>query len=66
MTNKILNNVAILDRFSALTEDEMLEINGSWTWTGAGISFVLGGSVGLGIYSVYQFGMDQGYKNNKK
>jgi lactobin A/cerein 7B family class IIb bacteriocin len=61
-----LNNIATLDKFATLTEDEMSEVTGGWSWGGAGIAFGLGGVVGLGIYSLYQFGMDQGYNNNKK
>lgn len=45
---------------------ELESINGGWSPQGFAISFVLGGAVGVGVYSIYQFGMDQGYRNNKK
>ena len=45
---------------------ELESINGGWSPQGFASSFVLGGAVGVGAYSIYQFGMDQGYRNNKK
>ena len=64
----------ILGIIGAMSEDleillndmELESINGGWSPQGFAISFVLGGAVGVGAYSIYQFGMDQGYRNNKK
>jgi hypothetical protein len=67
MTNtNSLSNIVTLDKFRQLSEDEMTEVKGAWSWGGAALSFGLGGLVGLGVYSIYQVGMDQGYNNNKK
>ena len=49
-----------------LNDVELANIEGSWSARGFATSFALGVAAGVGIYSVYQFGMDQGYKNNKK
>ena len=36
MTNKHLNNVAELDKFSSLTEEEMMGIEGGGVWASTG------------------------------
>lgn len=58
----MINSTAVKE----LNDMELESINGGWSPQGFAISFVLGGAVGVGAYSIYQFGMDQGYRNNKK
>jgi hypothetical protein len=54
-----------LDKFPTLTEEELLNQTGSWSIKGFAIASLFG-TAGIAVYSLYQFGMDQGYNNNKR
>ncbi|WP_460055265.1 Blp family class II bacteriocin [Pseudolactococcus yaeyamensis] len=52
MTNKTLNNVAGLNNFSTLTEDEMMMVEGGGTATDLGKATIAGATVGASIGSI--------------
>lgn len=52
MTNKSLNNAIALDKFSTLTEDEMMIVEGGGTATDLGKATIAGATVGATIGSI--------------
>ncbi|WP_395317627.1 class IIb bacteriocin, lactobin A/cerein 7B family [Fructilactobacillus frigidiflavus] len=54
-----------LENVVLLKKEELSDINGGWSRTGFMIAGAFG-VPGVAAYSLYQFGMDQGYRNNRR
>ncbi|GHU36403.1 hypothetical protein FACS1894193_13060 [Bacilli bacterium] len=52
MTNKTLNNTIALDKFSALTEDEMMLVEGGGRANDLGKAAIAGATVGATVGSI--------------